>query len=1212
MDKQLLKSLDNLSEALQQISDALSSKEGAKSETGAALQSGDFGSQLKEISVSISSIKADTTEILKGQKTILEMSKSKESDKKTEGIESDPKKEGSIKKGVASILLIAVAVLAIGMAFKLVGKIDFISVVGLGIAIVLVAVAFEKVAKTGMTPSQALNSSLVMVILSGAVLVSSLLLSQVKSLSLTQIISIGAIAVLFHFMAPVISNLIKSITTKQKIKGADGKIIETEGIEWGTLIKSIVMVPFIMAGISLGILVSSVILGKVQPISIQQGITAILISAVFAVAAGGVVRILGVFDREKISLANALKSAIALPFIMAGIAAGIWLSSYVLSKVQPISFTQAITSILIAGVFAVAAYGIGQMLKGLKDIDPATAATAAIMIPILLPAMSAAIAASSWLLSKVVPISFGQFITALGISILFTVLSFGIAKIASAVGQMEWSSVAKIPVFFTLISLALAASAFIFSESKEYFNSIDWMTMLKIIVLGIGMGIVAVVFSFVVKIMGKMEWGTVIKIPIFLTLISLALAASAFILYKAKEYIDGMTFMTLIKLLFFGVVLAITAVVMSIAIWIINKLGTPVDYFKGGISVLIIATTIMVSSLIINEGEYKNYPSWEWILGVGLSILGFGVAMVALGLVALTGVGGAAFLLGIPMILIVAETIVAVSKILTTGNYDVKGLLPWAGAVSLLYAVFVPSMIALGALGLVSGVLEFFGAEDPFEKAKKMMIQIAETIVAVSDKLSKGNFTGGPKKEWAEGVGLAIGAFAPVYGMLMLNGVMKIFGGGGVGPDEFTTAISTVTDGIISAANKFGDPKLKTTWKAAPPKEWAEGVGLAIGAFAPVYSVLLNEKGIFGSGVSVEDMKNAIMTISKGIVDAAGFFNSPENTGVFDITKVPTKQWGEGVGAALGAFAPVFTMMSEKSGWITSGEEVVNNMLYGIVAITVGIIKAGKLFSEAKITWENYPTVTWVEGVKQSLDVYMGIMNSIGSPVSILFKVLSMNSIVTSMINIARKIWINKKFFESKINPNFMSDLSSNIIGFSKIAMYLNAIDKSGGLGGRLDSILGTDPISRTADGMIRLAGAYDKLSDSLQKFGGSLGSIDATKVELVRRLSGNLAVLSAMDSVMFEKMLSTLDSKASVFAKLLEPDLGSGKRPSVGDRDNKKGPDTLSSGKEEKKGKHGTLHEQLDQVIDLLTVINLSTGALDEYLTSKGFVNIAPPAELK
>ena len=1211
MDKQLLKSLDNLSEALQQISDALSSKEGAKSETGAALQSGDFGSQLKEISVSISSIKADTTEILKGQKTILQMSKSKEAEKKSE-VESDPKKEGSIKKGVATILLIAVAVLAIGMAFKLVGKIDFLSVIGLGLAIVLVAAAFEKVAKTGMTPSQAMSASLVMIVLSGAVLVSSFLLSKVKSLSITQVISIGAIAVLFHFMAPVISNLIKTMTTKQKIRGADGKIIETEGIEWGTLIKSIVMVPFIMAGMSLGILVSSMILGKVQPITIQQGITAILISAVFAVAAGGVVRILGVFDREKISLANALKSAIALPFIMAGIAAGIWLSSYVLSKVQPISFTQAITSILIAGVFAVAAYGIGQMLKGLKDIDPASAAIAAIMIPILLPAMAFAIAASSWLLSKVVPISFGQFITALGISILFTVLSFGIAKIVRAVGRMEWSSVAKIPVFFTLISLALAASAFIFSESKQYFNAIDWPTMLKIIVLGIGMGIVAIVFSFVVKIMDKMEWSTVIKIPIFLTLISLALAASAFILYKAKEYIDGMTFVTLIKLLFFGVILAITAVVFAIAIWIINKLGTPVDYFKGGLSVLIIATTIMVSSLILNEGEYKNYPGWEWILGVGLSILGFGIAMVALGLVALTGVGAVAFLLGAPMVLIVAETIVATSKILAGGNYDIKGILPWALAVSALYAVFVPSMIALGALGLVSGVLEFFGAEDPFEKAKRMMVQIAETIVVVSETLSKGKFEKGPTKEWAEGVGIAIGAFAPVYGMLMLNGVMKIFGGGGVGPEEFTTAISTVTDGIISAANKFGDPKLKTTWKAGPPKEWAEGVGLAIGAFAPVYKVLADSApGIFsGGGPTVEDMKNAIMTISKGIVDAAGFFNSPENTGVFDITKVPTKEWGEGVGAALGAFAPIFSMMSEKSGWITSGEEVVNNMLYGIIAITVGIIKAGKLFSDNKVTWDNYPSIPWVDGVKLSIEGFMGIMDSIGSLSNVLFKILSINSVIGSMINIARKIWINKKFFESNIDPNFMANLSPNIIGFSKIAMYLNAVDKSGALGGKLDNILGTDPISKTADGMIRLAGAYDKLASSLQKFGGSLGSIDATKVELVRRLSGNLAVLSAMDSVMFDKMLSTLESRASVFSKLLDKDIGA-KRPSVGDRD-KKGPSTSSSEKEDKKGKHGTLHEQLDQVIDLLTVINLSTGALDEYLTSKGFVNIEPPAELK
>jgi hypothetical protein len=55
--------------------------------------------------------------------------------------------------------------------------------------------------------------------------------------------------------------------------------------------------------------------------------------------------------------------------------------------------------------------------------------------------------------------------------------------------------------------------------------------------------------------------------------------------------------------------------------------------------------------------------------------------------------------------------------------------------------------------------------------------------------------------------------------------------------------------------------------------------------------------------------------------------------------------------------------------------------------------------------------------------------------------------------------------------------------------------------------MLGFDPISQTAKGMVKLAGAYDKLA-SLTKFGGALQSIDGDKVDMIRRLTGNLAVL--------------------------------------------------------------------------------------------------------
>ena len=152
MDQKLLNALNNLSEALQEISDALKSK-GGNSATANALQSGDFISEIKEISVGIKQLQIDNKKILKNQETIIQLSKKAAGDKKSdfEKAGGDKKQESNIKKGVGTILLIAVAVLAIGVAFKLVGGIDFLSVIGLSIAILVVAKAFEQVALLKMS-----------------------------------------------------------------------------------------------------------------------------------------------------------------------------------------------------------------------------------------------------------------------------------------------------------------------------------------------------------------------------------------------------------------------------------------------------------------------------------------------------------------------------------------------------------------------------------------------------------------------------------------------------------------------------------------------------------------------------------------------------------------------------------------------------------------------------------------------------------------------------------------------------------------------------------------------------------------------------------------------------------------------------------------------------------------------------------------------------
>jgi hypothetical protein len=62
--------------------------------------------------------------------------------------------------------------------------------------------------------------------------------------------------------------------------------------------------------------------------------------------------------------------------------------------------------------------------------------------------------------------------------------------------------------------------------------------------------------------------------------------------------------------------------------------------------------------------------------------------------------------------------------------------------------------------------------------------------------------------------------------------------------------------------------------------------------------------------------------------------------------------------------------------------------------------------------------------------------------------------------------------------------------------------------------------------------------------------SIDGDKVD-IRRLTGNLAVLSAMNSQAFNSILTTLEDRSSVFSKILDgnPVAGATQRASVGDR---------------------------------------------------------------
>lgn len=882
MDKKLLQALDHIGDGLELLVEALNSKEEAQSSAGAALQGGDFGKQLENINAGIKSIKADTKEIINNQQTIIALSKKKEDDKKTEEFEgaSDPKKESAIKKGVATILLIAVAVLAIGMAFKLVGDVDFLSVVGLALAITIVSIAFEKVAKLDLTIKQAFITSLVLVTIATAITMSSWIMQFITPVGILQLLTAVAIAGVFFVIGKSMQEIALGVDLFWFVLGK----------------KSAWVAPLVLVAIATALTASSWVFQWIRPVGFLQMLTAIGIAATFAIIGYSLQEIaIGISIFHKVL---GKKSAWVAPLVLVAIATAITASSWIMQLITPVSFWQSLTAIMISLTFMLIGFALEDIAIGVAIAHKVLKNKVAWLLPLVLVAIATAITLSSLIMQFIVPLGLGQIITMLLIAVLFVAISYFIDKLAAAIVLVDKTiGVAKmflIPLFFVTIATAIMVSSLILAETAD------------------------------------------------------------------------ISFILLIKILAIGLILAGVGLVIGPAAFLLAKLGI-VNIIKGALALVILAATIMVSSLLLSLGDYETFPSFEWVGSVTLALALFGAGAALLGLLVF-GPQALLFLAGIGAMVGLAGTILAVSKILAKGDYNLPGFLDWAKGTALLFATFTPILLILGAVGLANAVISFFGP-NPFEIAKDMILQIASTIVAVSYILAAGNYVEGPSEDWAKGVSIALGAFSKVYDMLVDS--QSLFGGG-PSPSEFTTAILTVTWGIVTSANMLANAS--AAFENGPPYEWSLGVGQAIGAFAPVFDILAQSESFWG-GPSPDDFAEAIMTVCRGIVDAAWFFAN--NTAPFDEGNYPSVEWGIGVGAAIGAFSQVFDIMaSEGGGWFGDDmDEIAYQLATGVRYIAGSIVDAGYIFANASdIDWNSsYPSTDWAAGVSSAIGAFSGV-----------------------------------------------------------------------------------------------------------------------------------------------------------------------------------------------------------------------------------------------
>lgn len=370
MDKKLIISLNSLTDSISMLIDSLSEKESKKSST--LDFSGIFNKKsITKIQKDIQSLKDDNKKILKSNDDILKELRKKPTASNPLGAIGKDKK--SLKDGIVNITIMAGAILALGMAFKVIGEVDFKSVIALSIALPLIAFAFEKIGSIKkLTYKDVINVGLIIVAAAGAMMVSSWLLYMIAPLNITQLFTIvglsAAIAISMIGFQSILGD-----RNFSKIKISD------------TL-----KLPIIILGMATSIVLASHILVGINPMSLSDltnivvGSLAVSAMALFMSPAFVILSTL----LDKVSVGGIIKGSLAIVLMSGAVA----VSSYLLSMGDYSAFPSL--EFMTAFSIGMAILSVPVAILGMIGLP------AIIMGSVGLVFMSGAILASSYLLSK--------------------------------------------------------------------------------------------------------------------------------------------------------------------------------------------------------------------------------------------------------------------------------------------------------------------------------------------------------------------------------------------------------------------------------------------------------------------------------------------------------------------------------------------------------------------------------------------------------------------------------------------------------------------------------------------------------------------------------------------------------------------------------------------------------------------------------------------
>jgi hypothetical protein len=726
MDKQLLDALDNVAMALQQIADSLGQNKNTTTPSAKALQSGDFSDGLIKISEGIEMLKEDNKTIIDNQQTIIKLQKEQGSPT-SKVFEGAGQQKSMLKDGVSVILLVAGAVAAIGLAFQLVGNVDWKSVIALSISLPLIAYAFEKIAvMKDLTATNMATLFGVSVMMATSIAVSSWILQGVVPVGPFQLLTAILIAGVFSVIATSMNELMVGAT-----------IYDKSGVSPGTVLA-------MFGAVSAGIVASSWAMNLIVPISIAQGLTAILIAGTFAIISSNMVKMMAgiaVYDKANI---DGKKVILAL----VGVAGAITASSWIMNMIVPVSFAQGLTAIMISATFAIISHSMEKLMAGVAIFDKFNISPVKLSLSLL--AIATSITAASWIMNMIVPLSLNQALTSIVIAGIFAGISYFFDKIAVGMLIIDktigFGKLFVLPLFFTAVSTAITLSSIIMSGIIP----MTFSQLLTVVGVGVALSVVTpllgmsmVVASRIGTISDYIKGGaSVIVVASTIALSSLILGLGNYGNYPDVSWSAGVG----LSILSFGVsTMALGGIMMAT-----GGLGVGA-LVAGAASVLVLALTIVGVSHILSLGNYADnaYPGMSWVGGVGLTLVAFGAFTVAMSIM------GGAVMFGSATVLAIAGTIYGVSLLLSRGEYGKFPSSDWMVGAGLTLLKFGGLLTVFGMGSILVGPLMAVGMAS--------MIAMAGTIYTVSNLLSKGDYKKFPSSDWITGVSTTLTSFVSAF-----------------------------------------------------------------------------------------------------------------------------------------------------------------------------------------------------------------------------------------------------------------------------------------------------------------------------------------------------------------------------------------------------------------------------------------------------------------